>query len=327
MMDFLLLAYFAALAVSLLFLWLSGDLSVKYSIETAAKFKLTSLFVGFVLIAVSTGLPELSVVISSLMQQAPAISAGTILGSNVCDISLVLGLAILLGGSIQIEPKEGKDSLMMLLVTTLAMVLVFLLGVLTRIFGLLLILIYVVAIWWLWKSSTKKEISEEEKEQKEIVADADPFFKKKWGILLKLFLSVVAVLISSEFAVRFAIELTKMLKLSLETVGATIFAVGTSLPEISLGLNAVKKREYSLVLGNSLGSVLEQGTLLLGLLAFASPKSIDIRPLRTLAPFMLISFAIIFWGILIRKKLTRIEGLLMFTLFVVFMIYQIAWVR
>ena len=326
-MDLLMLVYFVALAVSLFFLWLSGDLSVKYSIETAAKFKLTTLFVGFVLIAISTGLPELSVVISSLFHQSPGISAGTILGSNVCDISLVLGLAILLGRSIPIEPKECKDSFMLLLITTLAMVVVFLLGVLTRIVGLLLILIYVVAIWWLWKNSTKKEISEEEKEQKEAVANHDPYLKRKWGILLKLFFSVVAVLISSEFAVLFAIELTKMLNLSLETVGATIFAIGTSLPEISVGLNAVKKREYSLALGNSLGSVLEQGTLLLGLLAFASPKSIDIRPLRTLAPFMFISFAIIFWGILMRKKLTRIEGLLMFTLFIVFMIYQIAWVR
>ena len=315
--------YVFLLIIGILALWFSGDLAVKYSIETAAKFKFTSLFVGFVLIAIATGLPELSIIIASLFERAPAISAGTILGSNVCDVSLVLGLSILLGTSIKVNAKECKDSLLMLLITTISMIIVFSLGVLTKITGLILILIYFISIWWLWKNSTKKEIKEEEIDQKEAVSNGDTFLKTKWGILLKLCGSIVLVLISSEFAVRFAIQLTKILNLSLETVGATIFAVGTSLPEISLGLNAVKKREYALALGNSLGSVLEQGTLLLGLLALGSPKAIDIRSLRSLVPFMLISFFIIGFGIIKRKKIGKIEALIMLTLFIVYIFYQI----
>jgi len=325
--ETMIILYFIALLASLLAVWFSGDLSVKYSIETASKFKLTTLFVGFVLIAISTGLPELSVVISSLIKGVSQVSAGTILGSNVCDISLVLGLAILIGGKIVIKPEESKDSIAMLLISSFAMVLVFLLGSLGKITGLFLIFIYVVSLWGLWRNRTKKEMIEEEKEQKDVVGNNDPFLKTKCGILLKLFLSITFVLISSEFAVRFAIKLTSLLKFSLETIGATILAVGTSLPEISLALNAVKKREYSLAIGNSLGSVLEQGTLLLGILAVASDKPINIIPLRSVAPFMFVSFSILGFGILKRKRLTRVEGSMMLFVFCLYLLYHIFWVK
>ncbi len=326
-MNYVIFLYFLALIISLLVLWFSGNLSVRYAIETSAKFKLTSLFVGFVLIAVSTGIPELSVVIASFFKGVEEISVGTILGSNICDISLVLGLVVLLGGTIHVKPKENKSAVLMLFITSLAMLAVFLLGILTKLTGIILILIYIVSIWWLWTKRTKKEIKQKEKEQKKIIEDGDPFLKRKWGVLLKLAGSIVLVLISSEFAVRFAIGLTNILKLSLETIGATIFAVGTSLPELSLGLHAVKKKEYSLALGNSLGSVLEQGTLLLGILAIGSGKVIDIKPLRGLAPFMFISFGIIAFGMIKRKRINRIEGAIMLAVFVAFMIYQLVWIR
>ncbi|MBD3231795.1 hypothetical protein GF322_03985 [Candidatus Dependentiae bacterium] len=319
--------YCILLFLSLYFLWFAGDKSVKYSIKTAANFKLTSLFVGFALIAISTGLPELAIVIISIFEKTHGISTGTILGSNVCDISLVLGLAVLLGGNIIIKKKEAKDSLLTLLVTAVSMAIVFILGTLSWIEGLILICVYFGSIWWLWKNSTKKEIQEEKTGQKKAVKDHDSFFKTKWGILLKLLGSIFLILVFTEFAVRFAIKLTNLLKLSIETVGATVFAIGTSLPEISVSLNAVKKKEYSLALGNALGSVLEQGTLLLGLLAIGYHKAVDIKPLRSLIPFMFIPFAIIAFGIIKRKKIAKIEALLMFTIFIIFMLFQIFWIR
>jgi cation:H+ antiporter len=315
--------YFVLLSISLLGLWFAGDLSVKYAIETASKFKLTTLFVGFVLIAISTGLPELFVIIVSLFEEVHAISVGTILGSNVCDVSLALGIPILISGKILIKPEENRDSLSMLFISTFSMVIVFLLGKLTRITGLFLILIYLVSLWGLWRNRTKREMKEEEQEQKKVIENRDPFLKTKFGILLKLFASVVFVLIASELAVHFAIKLTKLLRLSLEIVGATILAVGTSLPEITLGLHAVKKREHSLAIGNALGSVLEQGTLLLGILSFLAGETIDIVSLRSLAPFMFLAFALLAFCIMKRKRFTRIEGSVMVGIFIVYLVYHI----
>jgi cation:H+ antiporter len=318
--------YFVLLVISFVGLWFAGDLSVKYAIETASKFKLTTLFVGFVLIAISTGLPELFVVIASLIEGAHAISVGTILGSNVCDISFALGIPILIAGKILIKPEENKDSLSMLFITAIAMAIVFLLGKLTKITALFLILIYFVSLWGLWRNRTKKEMKEEEQEQKKVVGNSDPFLKTKYGILLKLFVSVCIVLFTSQLAVHFAIQLTKLLHLSLEIVGATILAVGTSLPEITLGLHAVKKHEHSLAIGNALGSVLEQGTLLLGILAIFSGEHVNIIKLRSLAPFMFLAFALLGFGIMKRKRFTRLEGTLMVSIFIIYLLYHIFFV-
>ncbi len=342
-MDLNLLFSILALFTSLIFLWWAGGLSVNYSVRMADIFNLNALFIGFVLISISTGFPELSIAISSVLKGVHDISAGDILGSNVCDVSLVLGLAIILYGTLKISKKEAKDSLIMLLITMITMAAIFLLGSLNWISGIVLILVYLVSIGWLWLTSTKKEILEEEKLQEKVSAEnlelkvkpgrgqrQEPgrvSRKEKILVLLKLAGAILLVLGASELAVHFAIEVTKELALSLKTIGATIFAVGTSLPEISLSLNAMKKKQHSLALGNALGSVLEQGTLLMGILALIAGKPIDTAGLRSLAPFMFFSFFIIGYSIIRKKKIGKGEAVLMLISFVLFLIYQIFWIR
>ncbi|MFH1461757.1 MAG: sodium:calcium antiporter [bacterium] len=341
-MDFSLFLDFVGLVASLIFLWWAGSLSVDYSVRIADVFNLNRLFIGFVLISVSTGFPELSIALSSALRGVQDISAGDILGSNVCDVSLVLGLAILLYGTLKISKKEAKDSLVLLLIIAVSMAAIFLLGTLNWVAGIVFILIYFVSIGWLWLTTTKKEGLEEEKAQEKIKAK-DLLLDVKSGrgqrqkagrisrkekilVIVKLSGALLLVLGASELAVRFALEVTSKLALSLKTIGATIFAVGTSLPEISLSLNAMQKKEYSLALGNSLGSVLEQGTLLIGILALISDKPIDTASLRSLAPFMFFSFFIIGFSIIKRKKIGRVEAILMLVSFMMFLLYQIFWI-
>lgn len=342
-MDLNLLLSFGALFVSLIFLWWAGSLSVTYSVRMADLFNLNRLFIGFVLISVSTGLPELSIALSSTLRGVEDVSAGDILGSNVCDISLVLGLAIMIYGALKISKKEAKDSLILLLITAVSMAAIFILGALNWIEGIAFIFIYFAAIGWLWFSSKKTEILEEEKTQERIQGEKFSLNvksgkgqrqeagrvarKDKFVILAKLSGAIFLVLGASELAVHFAINITNSFALSLKTIGATIFAIGTSLPEISLSLNAMKKKEYSLALGNSLGSVLEQGTLLIGILALISGKPVDTASLRSLVPFMFFPFFLIGFSIVKRKKIGRIEASLMLTSFIVFLIYQTFWVR
>lgn len=321
------LLYSFFLLMSLLLLWFSGDLTIRYSVEFANRFHLTNLFIGFALIAVVTGLPELSISIVSIFKEVEGISAGTILGSNVSDISLILGLPVFLYGTIYLKTEENKNSLYMLFISGVAMIFVFVVGVLTKTISVVLILIYFYSIWFLWRRRTRKEVAEEKKHLKGMEAEHNNFFSSKIGIFVKLFFSIILVVVSSEFAVRFSIKLTELFSFSLETIGATILAVGTSLPELSVSLSAVKKKEYDLAIGNSLGSVLEQGTLLLGFLGLGSYHSIDLTKLRMLAPFMFASFAIIGFGMLKRKKINKIEGGLLLMVFILFVIYQMFFIR
>ncbi len=327
MFALLLLYYVVGLGVGLVGLWYTGDSAVKYSVETATKFRLSALFVGFVLIAVSTGLPELALTIISLFENASQMSAGAILGSNICDISLVIGLSVLIGGTIKIIKKEQNDSFFILLITTFAMAFVFALGVLTRITGLFLICSYFASIYFLWRSSTKKEIAIEKKGQAAIVKDHERFFNSKFGVALKLILSILFVLLFSDISIRYALKITKLIGLSMQTIGSTILAIATSLPELTLGITAVRKKEYALALGNSLGSVLEQGTLILGILALASNEPVLIKPLNSLMPFMFASFLVLAFAMIKRKKIIRLDAILMLVIYVAFLIYQLVWVK
>jgi cation:H+ antiporter len=301
-MEFLLVLYSLVVLTGLLFLWWGGGLTVRYVVEMSAAFKLTTLFIGFVLVALLTSLPELSMMFSALFRNLPGMFLGTILGSNVCDIAFVLGLSVILGRNLIIKPEENRVPIVMLGITCFSMILVFALGVLFHLSGFLLITIYIGTITWLWRKRTKKELVDGEKAKKKVVIPnrkpgPKTFWNSKVGVLLKLFISLVFVLLSSEITVHFAVKITKIFQLSFATIGATLFAIGTSLPELTLSLNAARKREYSLVLGNILGSVFAQGTFILGLFALISPHMVDIRPLVSLAPFMFLSFAIVAFGI------------------------------
>ena len=121
--------YLSLCIVGILFsfflLWIAGSFAVKYSVLTADMFNLNTLFVGFVLISISTGFPELAVVIMSLLRGADVVSVGTILGSNLSDISLVIGLPVLIYGGVLLNKKDIKDSLLIILVTFSSMILIF----------------------------------------------------------------------------------------------------------------------------------------------------------------------------------------------------------
>ncbi len=336
MMDFFLVGYIVALLVGIVLLWWSGDLAVDFALEVAQKFGWTNLFSGFVIMAVSTGIPELAVALSAIWSNAPQISAGDIIGSNVVDITLVLGVVALVARRITVRKRDYANIIMMLLIAALAMINIFFLGVLSKSYGIFLILLYITCLWLIWQTGMAphvrmKKLGEESAGEAGVLAPIEEpkrsFLQTRLGVILKFVASMILVLLSSEIVVCFALILSKAFGMSLETVGTTVIAIGTSLPELSLGVSAVRKKEYSLALGNCLGSVLEQGTLILGLLAFLSPEPINVVPLRNIAPFMMAAFGVIGFGIIKRKKINRIEGIILLVIFALFIGYQLLGIK
>ena len=317
--------YVIGLLVGLFLLWFSGDKSVKYSIDVSNAFHVTKLFIGFVLIAVATGIPELSVAITSLLHGVPLLSAGDIIGSNFCDISMVLGLTALLGGTLYVRKEEQPNIILMFFVTSIVMVFVFFVGTLTWIHGAGFVLLYFICLWWLWRTRSELVVSEL-RIAKKLYKEEQPrsFWYGKWGTLVKLGLSLLFVLGASQVSVYCAVELARYFSMSLSIIGATAFAVGTSLPELSLGFAAVRRKEYALAFGNVFGSVLEQGTLILGLLAIGSGKPLQLASLRSIAPFMLVAYAVVGNSMIHRKKINRIEGAFLTLVFFAYLIYHLS---
>ena len=315
-MEIIVINYLVGLIAGILLIWWTGDKAVEASSQVSYFYGLSTFFIGFVLMAVATGLPELAVTITSVFKDASGLAAGDIIGSNFSDIALVLGIPALTCSAIQVFKSEFNNLMLMLFVTLIVMATVFVIGTLTPIHGVLLILLYCACLWILWSSRSAKKVIKEGAEAAEEIKGT------KVGAITKLILSLIGLLIASELSVKSAIALATKFRLPLESVGATIFAVGTSLPELSVSISAIRKRDYSLALGNALGSVLEQGTLILGLLAIISRKHVRLEPLRYIAPFMFAAFGIIGYGILKHRHINRLEGIALVSLYAGFILYH-----
>jgi len=302
---------FVGIVVGLVGLWWSSGKSVEYSIQLSKLFGITTFFIGFVILAIATGLPELAIALASMWKNVPTVAVGDIIGSNLIDISLVLGLPAVLLGTLNVRKEEKLPLMLMLVVTALVMALVFIIGTLQWWHGFVLLALYFSSIFWLWKSKATKIIPEAEAIEElsgNGVKKREPW-TKKLCVLAKLCVGLALVTLFSKISIDSAIVITKHFAVKLHVLGATIFAIGTSIPELALSFQAVRKKEYALAFGNAFGSVLEQATLILGLLVLGTQKSLSVVNLRPVAPLMFLAYAVVAHSLLKKTKVGRQEGL------------------
>lgn len=303
-------------------IWFSSDRSVRYAMESARLLGLSGFAVGFIILSVSTGLPEAVTAIVSVFADAQSLSTGNIFGSNVANITLILGLTVLLTGSIAVrEELEGSLMRLLILLGGLVFILMFLpeLGLLI---GILLVLIYAGVVFTLRNSSVmKKIVGQEQSQADEDLREED--IATKAMTLFKLVTSIFFVLVSSELIVNSSTSIATALGISEQVIGATIVAIGTGLPELSLEINAVKRKEYGLALGNIFGSILVNFTLVLGVLSIVSSVPLGLESLFSIQLFFLASAIIVYYFTKTRHEVTRKEGGILLGIFCIYIIHQL----
>ena len=306
-------------------IWWAGDKSVRYATESAEILGITGFTTGFIIMSVSTGMPEISTAIISMLNNSAELSVGNILGSNLVNLTLVLGIAAIAANHMKIN-KEHESSLVKIMVLITAVTgLIFVTGSLNPLHGFLLLATYVGAIIWLQKGGLMDKIMKEEQEEAEDELEEEAF-SGPYATFAKLIGSTALVIIGAELTVGSAIEIGKIIDVPLEVIGATAVAIGTGLPELSLELNAVKKREYGLALGNVFGSVLVNFTLVLGMMSVFSPVSINVNALIHLLPFLGASLALIWYTVLREHEISREVGLALILFFILYLFEEIGFI-
>ena len=301
------------LFIGLGLLGVSGEKSVKYAQRLSKLFGLNTLFIGFVLLAVSTGIPELAIVISSIWNGTPALSVGDLIGSNFADVSLVLGLVIVMGRGLPVAKSDYHSVVAIWLINCLLMGSVFWCGELTSWHGGVLVVTYFLSLAYLWRKRHGKAMT---------YGNTKVTRNAKWFTILKLVLSLIFVFVASQLCVFSAIQIVKATGFDYVVIGATIFALGTSLPEVILNVNAARQGDFGMAIGNSFGSVLEQGAFLLGLLALFSPTPLNINAVRGIAPFMFGTYALAGYGIIARRRIPLGAGWAMLLLYVIYLVWN-----
>ncbi|MFH1644106.1 MAG: hypothetical protein ABIA74_02930 [bacterium] len=330
-MELFIFLYFLYLALGFALLWVSGEMCVRYSVKTAHLFKVTTLFIGFFLIAISTGFPELAVIFISAFKKVPSIAVGTMIGSVIANIGFALAIPAFLVKSISVTKKESRNLIIMLVFSLIAIIFVFYIQNLGNLAGLILIFSYIIAIWWIYKNQTTLRHAKIKKEDARVVANNQPGYKIFWtsklGVLIKLSASLGLLFFASEITVRAIIKIAEYFSLSMSIVGATISGTGTSLPELLLSIQAVRKREFSLALGNIVGSVLEVATFLLGAAVLVSPTIVSLKSLNSMIPFLVLTLGTTIFALAKDNAFKRIYGILVFLIFIIFMIYHLFFSR
>ncbi|RLI97958.1 MAG: hypothetical protein DRP00_03050 [Candidatus Aenigmatarchaeota archaeon] len=296
----------ALLIIFLAILSFSSDLTVRNAEKIARITRLGEMMFGFLLLAVATSLPEAVVTFSAVSEDAIGISIGNLLGSNIVNLSLILGL-IALFKPVVIVKKSLKNISTILFLTSAIPVLLLNVSFPSRLVGFFLIITFFYFSYYL----TKRRVSFLKKEF---------IWKASFTRFLLLFcFGLGLVIISSRIVVVLASNLATQLEIPESFIGATLIALGTSLPELSLSFSALRRKKISLLVGNLIGSNFANLSLLLGLLLLLTGFSITSFGVFSTLVINLLILNIVLWIFFGREKLERFEGLALILLYVFFL--------
>jgi cation:H+ antiporter len=296
--------------VSVFFLVKGAEFAVKHVTVVARHYRISEFVVSFVVVGFVSTFPEFFVLIMSALDGTHTLGLGTVLGNNITDLTLVLGLIALSAGALRVESREIRHDFVFVLLTLLPVVLA-LDGELTRVDGFILLIAGAGYI---------RELVRDSKAFSKVFKDGFPGTFVRSAILFGVSLGVV--LLSSWFVVRFAEGLAADLELPLLVVGLVIVALGATLPELTFGIRAAMKGTSNLALGQLLGCVILDATIVIGIVALVSPFTLAIPRVAMAGIFTAVSAGIAVWLLGSEKGLTRLHGIVLVLLYVLFAVTQ-----
>lgn len=312
--------YSFVLVVSALALFYSSSKIVDILMKLEKKFGLREFIIGFFVMAFVSSLPNLFLAVTSALEKIPQLSFGDVIGGNVVDLTLVAALAVLFNpSSIKTESRLAqKSAILCSLIAILPLFLVFD-QKLSRTDGIILIISFF--IYALWTFSKRERFCKEyriTKKERSFFAKFNIFVAilKIIGLLFVLFLATQGIISSVR-------EFSKAFNVSIPVIGLLIVGLGNCLPEMYLCVASARRKQGFMVLGDLMGSVIICATLVLGIAAVIHPIVItDFSPFVVARIFLVISAFFFYFAVKSGREITKKEGLLLLSLYVLFLISE-----
>ncbi len=308
------LLYFLAFIVSAVTLARSSLSLVNTLTKLALKFRVSEFLVGFVVMAIATSLPELLVGIVSAVEGEPLLSLGNVIGSNIADLSIVVGLAAITARGVRLQSQVRNRETIFMNLFALAPLLLLLDGQLGRGEGVLLLMFFGFYMYNLvLRSPTYTKVMKDRRRD----------FSLSHQLLLLLG-GLIVLLVSAEVLIRSGVSLAHTLGIPPLLVGLFALAIGTSLPELSFEVSAATKHCGEMLIGNIMGSVVANSTLVLGITALISPITPE-RPdiLGTSAVFLAVTLLTFTIFARSQYKVSLREGLVLVLGYLVFVVAEL----
>ncbi len=296
------------LLVSITFLALVSKRVVDYGLNIASYFGAEESGIGLLFIAIFTSIPELFIGVFSATSGHPEISLANVVGSNIADILLVLGMGILLATTVRISQEKIKGQIDILFLFSLVPILMLARESVSRIDGVILIILFLVYCVFVLRSRFNK-------------GKRKDYSVREWTwINVNFWFGLAVVVISAYYVVNSAVDIAAMAGIPDWIISLSIIALGTSLPELSVDVSAIRKGHIDLAIGDILGSCVANITLVMGVTLVLSPTSLSVY--KYAFPILaLIATNLLLWYLSFKRRiLKKTDGFIMVTLYIFFII-------
>jgi len=300
-----------ALIGGLVLLTSGGEFLVSGAAKLAKRFGMSSLLIGLTVVAFGTSMPELFVGIIALFQGHPDILTGNVIGSNIANIGLILGICAL----ITPLPVRFRSISLELYIVLAATVLVFLAawhGIFPRFLGFIFftsLIFYTVQKFRWAMMRTKKRLNKND-------PGAETTDKHLPAIIALTVVGLASLPIGSSFFIKGAADVARQWGVSELVIGLTLAAVGTSLPELASCLAAIRQRQTEILAGNIIGSNLFNVLMVLGFCGLLAPYPMSSNLLFRDIPIMFSFSAVLLPLLAVQQGLSRQHGLILFVAYI-----------
>ncbi len=310
-----------SLLLGLVLLFFGGELLVRGSVSLALKMRISTLVVGMTVVSFATSAPELFVSLQAVLDGSNDIAFGNVIGSNIANITLVLGITALIF-RLKISEQTITLNYPILLASSLVFggVLYYFDGIPQEI-GFLFILLLLVFAWTLIRKSRKNNLKSDEDELLE-EASHNSLYKSIAYLVVGVFL----LKFGADYLVDGTIAIAKKFEISERVIAVTVVAFGTSIPELATSIVAAIKKEDNLAVGNLIGSNIFNVLAVLGIVA--SVKEITIADSAILSFdyvwMIVITFVLgLFIYVFSKRQISRKEGVLLLLIYISYLYFSI----
>jgi len=305
--------------LGLVLLVIGGEFLVRSSVALSFKFHLSKMVIGLTVVSFATSAPELVVSVQAALDGYPFISLGNVIGSNIANIGLVLGITAVIS-PLFLDKDFYKFNWPVMMLLSVAMY--FLLkndNEIGRYEGIGLIASLAVYLWVLISKAKK------DRQEKKSSAEVDDALSvsSNFKIVVWLLVGGGALWGGSELLVKGAVDIARYFEISNRVIAVTMIAVGTSIPELAASVVAALKHEKALLIGNIIGSNIFNIASVIGITAIIHPISVlnTGMPLILIDIFWMIGFALLLLLLAFLPKrfvLTRYKGIILFVAYAIF---------
>lgn len=302
--------------IGFILLVVGGEFLVRSSVALSLKFNISKMIIGLTVVSFATSAPELLVSLQAALSNLSDISLGNVIGSNIANIGLVLGLTAIIS-SMDIDKDFLKFNWpVMMILSGLLYLFLYTGGEITRIEGIALLIVITIFILVLIRKAMKGEV--------EVADEVDDSLTQTTGIKIILWLLIggVGLYFGSEFLVLGAVGIAESLEVSERVISVTMIAIGTSIPELAASVIAALKKENGISLGNLIGSNIFNIASVIGITALIQPIFLQSKEVLTNDMLWMIGFSFVLLPLVFLPKkntLSRYKGVFLFLAYAVFL--------